>query len=65
MHPDNDYADIRSAGYPANLKAIYRISGLAGYRIPIRLRLIPHIRLGRIPDIRPDYWLNILKSFEM
>jgi hypothetical protein len=39
--PDTIFAGIRPAGYPANPKAEYRISGK-----------------GRIPDIRPDTWLD-------
>jgi hypothetical protein len=41
MHRILFLPDIRPAGYPANQKAEYRISGKA-----------------RIPDIRPDTWLD-------
>jgi hypothetical protein len=41
MHRILFLPDIRPAGYPANPKAGYRISGK-----------------GRIPDIRPDTWLD-------
>jgi hypothetical protein len=49
MHRILFLPDIRLAGYPANLKAGYRISG----RISGKGR-IPDIR----PDIRPDTWLD-------
>jgi hypothetical protein len=39
--------DIRPVGYPTNPKAGYRILG----RIPVSGK-------GRIPDIRPDTWLD-------
>jgi hypothetical protein len=41
-------SDTDFAGYPANLKAGYRISGA-----------------GRIPDIRPEFQLDIQTSFEI
>jgi hypothetical protein len=45
MHRILFLPDIRPAGYPANPKAGYRISGKGR---------IPDIR----PDIRPDTWLD-------
>jgi hypothetical protein len=46
MHQILILPDIRPAGYPANLKAGYQISGwISGS--------------GRIPDILPDFQLNI------
>jgi hypothetical protein len=46
MHRILILPDIRPAGYPVNLKAGYQISGLTSGE-------------GRIPDIRPDFQLNI------
>jgi hypothetical protein len=49
MHRTLILPDIRLAGYPANLKAGYRISGwISG--------------VGRISNIRPDFKLNIQVS---
>jgi hypothetical protein len=45
MHRILFLPDIRPAGYPANPKAGYRISGRISGK-------------GRIPDIRPDTWLD-------
>jgi hypothetical protein len=45
MHRILILPDIRPAGYPAEPKAGYRISG----RISVK---------GRIPDIRPDTWFD-------
>jgi hypothetical protein len=44
MHRILFLPDIRPAGYPANPKAGYRISGRISGK-------------GQIPDIRPDTWL--------
>jgi hypothetical protein len=45
MHRIVFLPDIRPAGYPANSKAGYRISGRISGK-------------GRIPDIRPDTWFD-------
>jgi hypothetical protein len=45
MHRILFLPDIRPAGYPANQKAGYRISGRISGK-------------GWIPDIRPDTWLD-------
>jgi hypothetical protein len=42
MYNNRDALDIDKAGYPANLKAGYRISG-------------PISGAVRMPDIRPDF----------
>ena len=58
--PDTDLARYPTTGYPANNFARYWISGLAGYKIPIRLNKIVDIayNIYNFVYVAPGYEAN-------